>query len=111
MSDEIKFNCTGCGACCKLVGQMIFDTRFRVDMGETDGVVKEIAEFPYDIREDGSCSMLNPDNSCSIYEDRPDICKVHRMYEKHKAHQMTREEYYAENEKACGVLQKIIENQ
>lgn len=41
MSNEIKFNCTGCGACCKLVGPMIFHARLRVDMGETDGVVKE----------------------------------------------------------------------
>lgn len=107
MTEEIKFNCTGCGACCKLVGRMVFDARLRVEMGEEDGVIKELAEFPYPAKEDGSCSMLNPDNTCAIYEDRPDICKVHKMYDKYHSHRVTRQEYYAENEKACAVLQGI----
>lgn len=107
---EEKFNCTGCGACCRLIGHIVFSARYRVEMGERDGVLLEAANFPYDVKGDGSCSMLDEENKCRVYEDRPDICKVSRMYEKYNTHK-TRSEYYAENEEACVVLQKVMENE
>lgn len=28
------------------------------------------------IREDGSCDKLKSDNTCEIYEQRPDVCRI-----------------------------------
>ena len=49
--------------------------------------------------EDGSCIYLKNDR-CSIYEDRPDICKISEGYEAFKT-EMTREEYYKTNAIRC----------
>lgn len=50
--------CTQCGACCKLAG-------FAPD-------------FPreYLTASSQACKFLTGDNLCSIYEDRPDVCRV-----------------------------------
>ncbi len=33
-------------------------------------------------KKDGSCIHLNKDNKCNIYETRPEICNVKKMYKK-----------------------------
>lgn len=33
------------------------------------------------INEDGWCTKLTEDNQCSIYEERPDVCRVSNDYE------------------------------
>ena len=83
MDGEIKFNCSGCGACCR-----------RVNI---------LPNFPEPINEDGSCSHLQEDNSCAIYEDRPEICHVEKMYDKRHftMKELTRKEYYKENNRLC----------
>jgi uncharacterized protein len=56
------FPCTGCGACCRSV-------RFSPLTTDLD-------------RGDGVCRHLNDiQNSCTIYENRPDICNIQRTYE------------------------------
>jgi Fe-S-cluster containining protein len=35
---------------------------------------------------DGSCANLNEQGLCSIYETRPDVCRIERMAEKSAAH-------------------------
>ena len=57
----MEFLCSGCGACCRKVG------------------VINKAKLPFPNlpdRGDGVCANLNKDNSCSVYENRPLICKV-----------------------------------
>lgn len=33
------------------------------------------------INEDGWCTKLTEDNQCSIYKDRPEVCRVSKEYE------------------------------
>ena len=70
------FPCTNCGCCCKRVG--IIKTFLTDD------------EFPFDVDENGSCKML-VNNMCSVYDNRPDICKVEEMSKKNN---IPKEIYY-----------------
>ena len=68
------FPCTKCGLCCAKIGGVLKlkSSRFQ----------KEIDEFPYAAKEDGSCEMLK-DGLCSVYENRPNICNIGFMKEKY----------------------------
>ncbi len=50
------WECNKCGACCCLAGF----------------IIKELD------RGDGVCRMLSENNMCSIYETRPEICRVRK---------------------------------
>ena len=76
----MEFKCSGCGACCKIVGLV--------------PNLKNI--LPH--KKDGSCIHL-VDNKCSIYDSRPDICRVDKMMYNDKG--LSRKEYYIESTKAC----------
>ena len=54
-----EFPCTKCAACCKQVRGLM------------------------PTKKDGSCVYLKEDR-CSIYEDRPDICRINDGYEAFK---------------------------
>lgn len=61
-----KFLCSGCGACCMMVGA----NNLMPDRG------------------DGACEYLEKDNkTCSIYEDRPLLCRVDDLFERMKEYQ------------------------
>lgn len=70
------FPCTNCGCCCKRVGLV---KKFLTE-----------DEFPFDVYENGACKML-VNNMCSVYDDRPDICKVEEMAKKNN---IPKEIYY-----------------
>ena len=53
----MNFPCIKCGLCCKKVG--ILDK--SLDRG------------------DGACKHLSEDNLCTIYNDRPRICRIDEM--------------------------------
>lgn len=110
MSNEIKFNCTSCGACCKLVGISVQAAKTAVLRGDKSPAVQEIAAFPHFIRPDGSCEHLLPDNNCAIYENRPVACNVKSMFNRFYKHEKSRRQFYRENEEACEKLQAVIEN-
>ena len=84
--------CTGCGACCRMVSKV-------------EGFPEEY------VGEGGVCKNLDTDtNKCKIYETRPDICNVDKMYYLHtrnkKAKTMSKEKYFQMQKEACGLLQK-----
>jgi len=58
------FPCTGCGCCCKRIGMV--------------KPFLTLEEFPYNTNEIGVCEMLI-DNKCTVYNDRPDICRIDKM--------------------------------
>jgi Fe-S-cluster containining protein len=45
--------------------------------------------------------------SCTIYEERPDICRVDRMYALHYASEHTWDEFVALNLEVCVSLEKL----
>jgi len=79
----IKFLCSECGACCRSIGKM-------------NG-----SKYGLPVKEDGSCANL-VGNKCSIYKDRPSICRVESMT--HKKPNQSRKDYYIESTKACHIL-------
>ena len=91
MSDAVPdvisppFPCNGCGLCCEQVHRSS-ETAF-LDGG------------------DGSCRHFDPaSRQCTIYESRPDICRVDRQYLLRFHTQCTWEEFVAINTRACKQL-------
>ena len=68
------FPCTQCGQCCRNINSILSNS----DSFPT--VIKDlINRFPYDINPDGSCSKLNEDGLCSVYQNRPIMCNIKLM--------------------------------
>ena len=76
------FNCSKCGECCKNLH--LNPLYSELDRG--DNVCKYFDETT---------------NLCSIYEKRPIICNVDKMYDVHFKGIMTLEEYYYKNKEGC----------
>ncbi len=54
-------------------------------------------------RGDGACGHLSKDNKCKIYDKRPDICRVDKIYEIRNLN-ISKKKYYIENTKMCHEL-------
>ncbi|MBO5265572.1 MAG: YkgJ family cysteine cluster protein [Ruminococcus sp.] len=80
----MKFECKKCGKCCRSISRT--------------GLLKEFEN------ENGECIHLTDDNRCDIYDNRPDICNVEKMYELHFHKFMTFEEYMKHNKDMCCFL-------
>ena len=80
------FPCTECGLCCQHVNVAV-ETQF-LDRG--DGICRS-----YDV----------VTKHCTIYAERPDICRVDRQYLIRYAQKYTWDEYVALNLQACAYLQ------
>ena len=77
------FKCDKCGLCCKsLAGNPIYK-----DLDRGDGICKYLV-----------------DNLCSIYDNRPLLCRVDDAYNEYFKNCMTLGEYYEENYKICNIL-------
>ena len=79
----MDFLCSKCGACCILAGSLY---------GLPD-------------RGDGACAYLDDNDLCSIYEDRPLICRVSdlgKTIKKDKDGDL--KDWYIESTKACHLL-------
>lgn len=81
------FPCQKCGICCRHIDK-----------------IPPLIEFDTG---DGKCKYLK-DNVCSIYDNRPEICRVDVMYEKYYAKQYTEEEFYNLNLEGCKKLQSLF---
>lgn len=79
--------CTKCGQCCRHVNS-----------------VPSMKGFA---REDGACKFLEG-NLCSIYDRRPPVCDVARVYEEFFKGAVTEDEFYEMTARACADLQKGI---
>jgi Fe-S-cluster containining protein len=83
------FECDKCGLCCSYLGESTIYA--SLDRG------------------DGVCKYLDG-NLCSIYENRPLLCRVDESYEKLFSNEMTRKEFYMLNYKGCLELKNKYEN-
>lgn len=87
--DGIRFECTGCGGCCRARNGYEY---VYVDPDEARAIARRLAiplsqfvdEYLIEQHEDaqmhlrfddGACSMLK-DGKCSVYEDRPKQCRT-----------------------------------
>lgn len=84
---NLKFPCTSCGLCCKKIG--ITPEFFKLNRG------------------DGICRYFNDDtNLCSIYENRPIVCRIEDYYRKYLSELYKWDDFVAINLKVCDTLQK-----
>ena len=81
----MMFPCDKCGACCRNIDL----SSLYVELDRGDGVCRYLFE-----------------NLCSIYDERPLLCRVDESYEKIFAGRMSKEEYYRLNHVACDKLKK-----
>ena len=79
------FECNQCGKCCHHLNR----SKLYKDLDRGDGV----------------CMYLK-DNKCSIYDKRPLLCRVDDSYHAFFKDQMSIEDYYNINYKACDELKK-----
>ena len=70
MSD---FPCTQCGQCCRHISSILANSNYPT-------VIQDLVNrFPYEVNDDGSCSMLTEDGLCSVYDNRPIMCNINLM--------------------------------
>lgn len=102
---EIIFPCTKCGLCCGQMGLAVLQARTLVLAGNTDKMINEVAKFPHEFnKKTGRCSKLNPDNTCSIYATRPEICSVDKIWEKYHKQEMTLKQYQEKTFSLCKIM-------
>ena len=65
------FPCTKCGLCCSYIGQTLCNID-KLPIALQDLLVN----FPYEIKPDGSCSMLTDEGLCSVYDHKPIVCSI-----------------------------------
>jgi Fe-S-cluster containining protein len=93
MPDTAPFPCNGCARCCRKIAQAV-------------AFAKE-AGFPYTWDAQGVCEMLTPGNKCKVYDTRPTLCSVEKMYEyiknyfKEKGQSIDYDTYIEYNIHAC----------
>lgn len=75
------FPCDRCGLCCRHLEQ-----------------IPQLKDFDSG---DGKCVHLLDNNECLIYNNRPNICNVSKMFELYFKNHMTEEEYIAINMDGC----------
>ena len=87
LSSPLIFPCQQCGLCCQHVN-LSEETQF-LDRG------------------DGTCRHYEMvSKRCSIYAERPDICRVERQYKERYARQYGWDEYVSLNLQVCASLQE-----
>jgi Fe-S-cluster containining protein len=65
-----SFPCTSCGLCCKHVDVLL-------KYGSDNVILQELIDrFPYKPKLDGSCSQLDNQNRCLVYNNRPLMCNI-----------------------------------
>ncbi len=88
------FPCTMCGVCCQNISEI--EELKEYDLG--NGVCKYYDEIS---------------RECKIYDNRPDICNIEKMYESVYSKNYTKEKFYRLNAQVCNLLQEkfgIIED-
>ena len=79
----MMFTCDMCGLCCRNLQLSPLYSELH------DGI--------------GICKYLSG-NLCSIYNERPLLCRVDESYEKYFRNELSKEEYYMLNHESCDLL-------
>ncbi|MBQ9206302.1 MAG: YkgJ family cysteine cluster protein [Treponema sp.] len=79
------FDCDKCGLCCSHIGGNVL----YKDLDRGDGVCKFLKE-----------------NLCSIYEERPLLCRVDESWKNIFSSKMTLEQFYELNYQGCKTLKE-----
>jgi len=99
----MMFPCSGCGQCCRKVGEVVKNAKeqVRIHNGKVSSLIRDLAKFPYGTTEEGVCEKL-VDNKCSVYDKRPDVCSIERSWKLYSKE--TKEDYFKRNAELCNVM-------
>lgn len=100
----MEFQCSACGICCKKVGQAVKKAREESALrkGNVDARTKAVAKFPFKTNAEGACSKLDENGKCTVYETRPDVCRVDKSFELFaKPHGISQAQFFEANAKLC----------
>lgn len=94
-----KFKCKKCGTCCRNIGLAI---KLALDKSEFERTLidSEFIKFPYSYDIAGECEMLI-NNKCLVYEHRPTICNVEKMWSIYFQGIWTKKDFFKFNKAAC----------
>lgn len=84
------FPCTKCGACCEHIA----------------AAIEVFPDFPYKTDQTGRCEMLDSDNNCKVYENRPLICNIAKLG---RALGMGKQEFFRMNITMCNQLMDLYD--
>lgn len=83
----MSFPCTICGVCCKNISH-----------------IQELKDFDLG---NGVCKHLDlKTNKCKIYNERPRICNIDKMFALEYSKYFSKEEFYLININSCNLLQE-----
>lgn len=85
------------------MGAAVTNAKALIAQGNTKADVMEVAGFPFSFDSKGACEHLKEDNSCGVYDQRPDICRVEKVWEKHHP-DLSREQYYRSAAMVCNSM-------
>ncbi|WP_374048348.1 YkgJ family cysteine cluster protein [uncultured Bacteroides sp.] len=95
-----KFICEKCGACCRNI------ERWRYNSKRLNKLLGVELVFPYkDIN--GICEYLTEDNTCSIYERRPNACRTEYVFSLLKKIGLSDEEIILMQKRSCTINRNI----
>ena len=84
-----EFHCSQCGACCMSV--------------------EGVEGFEELTADDGSCKLFDKETHlCTIYDERPLLCRVDEAFDAYYASSMSWEEYLDANYKSCKELREAL---
>jgi len=90
------------------VGKAVENAKQMVADGNTSPRILEVATFPHEYDKKGVCSKLGADNRCTIYDTRPNICRVSYVYKTYESGNMSEADYVIKLEEVCTLLDKKV---
>lgn len=75
------YPCTACGQCCRRIDKGIKEVK---NLLKGNKVSSSLLKFPYKWDETGKCEKLGEDGKCTVYETRPNLCRIDWIIEKAK---------------------------
>ncbi|MCF7824749.1 MAG: YkgJ family cysteine cluster protein [Candidatus Marinimicrobia bacterium] len=88
-SEGLHFECTGCGACCKLGGGFVYPSledvgfaarHLKLSVSAFTKKYMELNDGHYVFKNDGDNCIFYDKNGCTIYEARPTQCRTYPFW-------------------------------
>jgi Fe-S-cluster containining protein len=75
----------------------------RKGIDDADTVSKLLCAFPYAFNLKGECEKLF-NGLCTVYDKRPIVCDVDKMWALHYSDNINQKDFYALNKMKCGEI-------
>lgn len=90
-----KVECMSCANCCRTTSPILYrrdierlSSRLRVKPGDFTAAYLRVDEDRDYVFKSAPCPFLHEDNSCGVYEDRPQSCRDYPHFNRKKFHEV-----------------------